>query len=394
MSDTPNTDETPSATDTDKGSPATNTDKASFDAGTDKNPSEKKCCTRDKIKYGAIGAVIASSLIAVVVVACCFFARDEKLQEAVVKCQAQDVSKWLGMGADSDDVSEKGIPPLHEVLDIEQACDGANIVRMLIKAGADVNWADREGKTPLHKAIRYNRTDLIRTLIDADANVNLNNIYSKGYTLLTWAIQEGHVDVVEALIKTGASVNKADKSGSDPLHIALEGYLVKIPPDIPKCPSSNPGRPTEERINIARMLIEADAHIGWTDKEGKTLLRKAAENCYVNIVRMLIDAEIKAKRKDEKSGKLLHKAAEKGHGNIVETLIKAGVDVNEADKEGNTPLQKADENCHVNIAKMLICAGANVDRENGGDETPVSLAKQECTNMVEVFHEETERLCD
>ena len=384
MNDTPDTNETPSATDTDK---------ASSDAGTDKNSSEKKCCIPDKVKYGAISAVIASSLVAVAVLACCFFVRDEKLQEVVGKCQTQEVSKWLRMGGDPNWTPDDGTTAMDKAIKAGEACD-ANIVRTLIKAGADVNWADKEGKTPLHKAIKNNRLDLVRTLIDADAD--LNEILSGDDTLLTWAIREGHVDIVEALIKIKVDVNKTDKNGRIPLQIALEGEPVNIPQDTLKCPSFNSGKPTkEERINIARMLIEAGAKISWIDGEGKTPLHKAAENCYVNIVRMLIDAEIKAKRKDEKSGKLLHKAAEKGHANIVETLIQAGVDVNEADKEGRTPLCKAVEKCHVNIARMLISAGAYVGEEKGEDNTSVKLGEQEeCTDTIEVFCEEVRKLCN
>ncbi len=44
-------------------------------------------------------------------------------------------------------------------------------LQMAIEAGADINEADREGRTLLHHAVRY-APHLVQTIIDANADLN------------------------------------------------------------------------------------------------------------------------------------------------------------------------------------------------------------------------------
>ena len=44
---------------------------------------------------------------------------------------------------------------------------------MQSKEGVNVNVSDCEGATSLHQATKYGRTDLVKLLIDAGAQVNL-----------------------------------------------------------------------------------------------------------------------------------------------------------------------------------------------------------------------------
>ena len=58
-----------------------------------------------------------------------------------------------------------------------------SIIEEIITRGANVNYADKNGETPLH-----------------------------------WACYNGHTEVAIALIGKGANVNYADKNGWTPLH--------------------------------------------------------------------------------------------------------------------------------------------------------------------------------
>ena len=48
----------------------------------------------------------------------------------------------------------------------------ADKVKSLLKAGADVNFQDRDGSAPLHLASRRNSLDIVQVLLDYGANVN------------------------------------------------------------------------------------------------------------------------------------------------------------------------------------------------------------------------------
>ena len=75
---------------------------------------------------------------------------------------------------------------------------GANIltfVKKMIKAGADVNWIDKDGKTALTQAAYLGEENCIETLIESGAEIN-----SGSTTALMSAAQKGHVKVVKMLM--------------------------------------------------------------------------------------------------------------------------------------------------------------------------------------------------
>ena len=81
-----------------------------------------------------------------------------------------------------------------------------DIVEWLIeKAGADVNAKDRYGGwTALEKAARYGHTEIVTLLIKAGADVNFKD--EDGWTVLEKAAEEGYTKIVQLLIEAGADV--------------------------------------------------------------------------------------------------------------------------------------------------------------------------------------------
>lgn len=89
----------------------------------------------------------------------------------------------------------------------------------LAQARVDINWADGEGVTALHRAAEGGRIQAIDTLIKHGANVNLSSI--DGVTPLHAAAIDGHTQAAFMLIDAGAHVNQPDKKhGATPLHYA------------------------------------------------------------------------------------------------------------------------------------------------------------------------------
>ena len=78
-------------------------------------------------------------------------------------------------------------------------------VAYLVKAGADVNYQNRDGETPLHWATWKDSQKIVEILIFAGAKIDVPTRHTRE-TPLHKAAQRGKIKVVKALVKAGASV--------------------------------------------------------------------------------------------------------------------------------------------------------------------------------------------
>jgi uncharacterized protein len=92
-------------------------------------------------------------------------------------------------------------------------------VRTLLKQAADVDAAQGDGMTALHWAAMKGDAEMAQMLMYAGANVRATTRLG-AYTPLFLASQNGHADVMEALIKGGADPKAADPAGTTPLMVA------------------------------------------------------------------------------------------------------------------------------------------------------------------------------
>jgi len=85
--------------------------------------------------------------------------------------------------------------------------------------GADVNTGDKYGFRPLHLAILYKCSDIVKLLLQRE-NIDINITNVGGYTPLHFAAVYGSIDFIEVLLKSGANVHLKDKWGKTPLNLA------------------------------------------------------------------------------------------------------------------------------------------------------------------------------
>lgn len=117
------------------------------------------------------------------------------------------------------DVDEDGRTPVMNAILADPA--DAAVVALLIARGADVHAADSGQRwTALHFAARDQRADLVTLLLNAGADVDPVDTF--GDTPLWRAVMTAQtsLDTVRTLVAHGADAERANASGVSPLAVA------------------------------------------------------------------------------------------------------------------------------------------------------------------------------
>ena len=147
-----------------------------------------------------------------------------------------------------------------------------NIVKYLVEHDADVNHKNACGETSLFAAARRGNENIIKYLVEHGADVN-EGIY--GNTPLFAAVRKSNENIVKYLVDHGADVNHKNACGETSLFAAA--------------------RTGNE--NIVKYLTEHGANINERDRWDKTPLHIAIDNKNEEIVKYL--AECGAKREEQ-----------------------------------------------------------------------------------------------
>ncbi|KAK7058628.1 putative ankyrin-repeat protein [Paramarasmius palmivorus] len=184
-----------------------------------------------------------------------------------------------------------------------------------------VNAVDADGRTPLHWAASSGSLDIVRILLEHDAEVDKPD--ASGWTALHIAVSAGHDKVVEELVGAGADVTRRNDKGITPLHYAA----------------------SKSRISIGKLLISRGADINAKDKANQTALHRAATTGSVGFIKLLLDnsqSTVKTRlNTQDRVGKYrntpLHLAMESAHAEAAVVLIEAGADRGRLNQDGEAP---------------------------------------------------------
>lgn len=134
--------------------------------------------------------------------------------EAEFAKRAEIVAVLISAGADLNLVGEHGYTSVMNSV----RYGNTRILKLLLEAGANASIVDEAGYAPLHyTSARNNGLELADLLVNA--GVNLDATDADGNTALHWSIYKRNVPLTLALVDHGAAVDIANAHGETPLYI-------------------------------------------------------------------------------------------------------------------------------------------------------------------------------
>lgn len=195
-----------------------------------------------------------------------------------------------------------------------------NIIKSLLEHKADVNIQNNDGASAIHFASSDGSVSRINMLIDHGANIN---IMSQSGSALHWAAGKGCVEALKVLLSHGCDVDALSPSGLPAIFLAAVSH-------------------SDECV---RMLVEANANSGFIVSGNLTVLHVCAEHGLTHAV-----AAIVATSTGQKCCKVL-------------TV------------DGNAPIHLAAMGSHIEIMKALLPYSTNVLDANQDTSIDALLAE-------------------
>ena len=174
----------------------------------------------------------------------------------------------------------------------------------------DIDQQDSRGNTALIIVSYRGYPNMVRSLLEQGANVNIEN--NEGNTALTLSIERVTLyygRIFDALVQFNADLDHLNHKGDSPLSLANE----------------------DEETTL--LLLENGADIDIQDKYGQTVVMKSCKGTYCNF---LLDHGHNINLRDNKGQNLLMKATD---NMFIDTLFYYGIEYDYLDNAKSSPLQ-------------------------------------------------------
>jgi ankyrin repeat protein len=357
-----------------------------------------------------------------------------KLFKAIKEGRVEDVRRLLDAGADPN--AKHGILT-EPAIALAVEAESPQLVRLLARAGADVDAEDYGGNAAIHEAARSGKPDLVRALIEVGADLNKPDGASQ-WTALMWAtwyscpqagtpLRPGFHEIVRELLAAGADPDRRARDGETALWFAAHldrreigetllaagadpsagskgdsavanaastghGEFVRL---LVRAMPAMPAPSHDGALLRAALLGDADAvraRLGAGDDpdsrepgSGRRLLELAAPLGFADVVGLLLDAGAPPDAKKDAEAPLAA-AARLGHTDTALRLLAAGANPNVEDSRHFLALMRAAKHGDAALARALVAAGAKLEAKTRFEEWPALLV------AASEGHEEVVRL--
>lgn len=290
------------------------------------------------------------------------------LHIAAANCSIDLVKILIKSGADPKVFDYDGRAPIH--LAASAGKRGLDVLRFLLQPVAgrskvDVDLADFNGHTPLHYATESSDEAAVRLLLNCGADTNVPS--AKGATPLYLAVTSGNEEIVRCLIEYGAEISTKTNGDGDvtSLHAAVLGG----------------------HDEIVKILLAAGADVNAADADGDTPLHEAAREGNLAMVRMLLTAGANVNAVNARFITPLQRAILNHWPKTAKILLGRGADPNIRDEDGDNALTSALLSKDINLVKVLLARGADKNILNRSEKTPLMLALRSPNDLLPLLLE-------
>ena len=189
---------------------------------------------------------------------------DAALVAAIEQADADVASLALRAGANLEQRDAQGRTPLLRAVTL----DRVEVVRLLVSLGADPNAVDGRKDTPWLVTGVTGSVAALEALLPGKPDLTIRNRFG-GVSVIP-ASERGHVDYVRRVVQTGIDVNHVNDLGWTAL---LEAVLL--------------GDGTERYQQVVRILLEAGADPNLGDDNGVRPLQHARDRGLTGVARIL-----------------------------------------------------------------------------------------------------------
>jgi len=229
-------------------------------------------------------------------------------------------------------------------LNQEHSAEHEQISKLVEKVAEDF-----QSQSLLHIAARKGNVNHLRRLLDCGYKVDSLMPDHSLRSPLMFAARFNETDVVEFLVRRGASFKRRDKKGENAFHHAAKGGKTS---------------------NILR-LIELGANTSAENNEQQSAIHLAAAHGHTDVVGLLVERGANVNKVDHWECTPLMLAAQNGHLETIQLLLKNGAEFCTADCTGWLPLHHAAGGNHTDVVKFLLQKSANLFAKTSDENNSV-----------------------
>ncbi|XP_072288676.1 ankyrin repeat and death domain-containing protein 1A [Eucyclogobius newberryi] len=282
------------------------------------------------------------------------------------------------------DLNDKhGVTPIH----LAAWFGSLDILKLLVRAGADTKTENEEGLNILHCAAINNHTEVVEYIVNDLVMKELDKGDRSGQRPFSLAAMHGCVEMLEMLMDSSYNMDtmEPNKRGDTPLHLAARsghGDMVQLllmsfdtRDEVNKDGETALFQAADNgHEDCVQTLLEADCDPNIVTNDTRSALHSVTERGDASLVQLLLEYEANTECSDQNLQTPLHLAVKNGHLPVIYCLLRAGCNFNATDKMSQTAMHIAAEMGKVEVAEMLLKEGINLSLPDKQSKTALEVA--------------------